>query len=85
MAAEIELTYTLTESHNSLGAAENYHAPLRRMYKKVRIDFPHIDKEVLLALANTAMNDTCGPEGLVPSLLVFGVVLCMLSGNSVLV
>eukprot|EP00171_Calliarthron_tuberculosum_P003208 IDg3208t1 len=41
-----ELRLTPTESHNSLGSGERYHSPLRRIFLKIRIDFPNIPKEI---------------------------------------
>lgn len=60
------------DSHNSLGSGERYHEPLRRVYRKIREVYPKMKKETTLRLAIKAYNDTLGPEGLVPSLLVFG-------------
>lgn len=37
------------------------------------LDFPNLDQHMARRLSVKAMNDTLGPEGLVPSLLVFGV------------
>jgi hypothetical protein len=37
------------------------------------MDYPELDSNIVLRLCINAMNDTMGPEGLVPSLLVFGV------------
>ena len=68
----IELRNTGTESHNSLGAGEKYYHTLRTIYLEVQADFPSVDDATLLAISVKAMNDTVGPEGLVPSLLVFG-------------
>jgi hypothetical protein len=45
-----------------------YHDPIRRIYHKVRHDFPNMSESLALSLANKAMNDTMGPEGLVPTL-----------------
>lgn len=70
MAVEI----TPIESSNSMGIGERYHAPLRRIFLKIQHDSPGTDKELILAIANKAMNDTAGPEGLVPTFLVFGVI-----------
>ncbi len=53
---------------------KKYHAPLRRIYNKIVHDEPRIDRTLALRLAQKAMNDTMGPNGLVPSLLVFGMV-----------
>ena len=70
----IKLELSPIESHNSLTVGERYHDPLRRIYRKVRHDFPTLSESLALSLANKAMNDTMGPEGLVPTLLVFGTV-----------
>lgn len=61
------------ESHNALGVGERYHSYLRRVYNKVRADTPILSKNISLALAVQATNDTAGPTGLVPTLLVFGI------------
>jgi Reverse transcriptase (RNA-dependent DNA polymerase) len=72
-SAKIRLRHTGTESHNSLGAGERYHSPLRRIFKKVSDEYPSVSTDLRLSLSVNAMNDCVGPEGLVPSLLVFGV------------
>ncbi len=60
------------QSHNSIGIGERYHKPLRDTYRKLKCDHPSMRHQLLLALAVKAMNDTLGPEGTVPSALVFG-------------
>jgi hypothetical protein len=62
------------EAHNSIGLVERYHAPLRRSYEIIRDELKdeHIDKEMILQMAVKAVNDSVGPNGLVPTLLVFG-------------
>jgi hypothetical protein len=62
------------ESHNSLGLGERMHEPLRRIYRKVSYDFPTAPPAIVLKCATKALNDTMGENGLVPSLLVFGIV-----------
>lgn len=62
------------EAHNSLGIGERLHAPLRRIFYKTQTDFPKLRKELLLKIAIKEMNDTVGEDGLVPSLLVFGII-----------
>ena len=62
------------EAHWSIGIVERYHAVLRRAYKII-IDELYgtgINKEIALQIAVKAVNDTAGPDGLVPTLLVFG-------------
>lgn len=70
----ISLVISGTEAHNSLGIGERYHAPLRRIYMKTSEEYPHISKHIRLKIALKAMNDTMGENGLVPSLLVFGII-----------
>lgn len=77
-----ELRYTLIESRSSLGVGERYHGPLRKIFCKIKIDYDQVDKKVLLALANQPMNYTFGPEGMVASLLIIGVVPRMPSVHS---
>lgn len=70
--ANVEVQFTGTEAHSSLGAGERYHEPLRTVMRKLNLDFPGVNKSLLLQMAVKAANDTLGPEGLVPSSLVFG-------------
>lgn len=70
--AGVEIEFSGVESHNALGVGERYHAPLRRIFRKIREDTPSVDPDIALKLATKAMNDSLGPEGLVPSLLAFG-------------
>ena len=69
-----ELRISGVEAHNSLGIGERLHAPLRRIFRKIKNDFPKISPDILLKLAVKAMNDTNSENGLVPSLLVFGII-----------
>jgi hypothetical protein len=60
------------EAHNSIGMVERYHGPIRRAYQIISVELPDISKEIALQMAFKAINDTAGPNGLVPTLLVFG-------------
>lgn len=71
--AGIDLTLSGVEEHNALGEGERYHAYLRQTFNKVKADFPTIPDSYSLHIAVKAVNDTAGPNGLVPTLLVFGV------------
>lgn len=54
---------------------ERYHSPLRVAYEKIRESLPKSETDSeCLQLAVKAVNDTIGPEGLVPTLLVFGAI-----------
>lgn len=58
--------------HNGISIYERYHAPLRTIYRKVRLECPDLDKNLALQTILKALNDVLGPKGLVPSYLVFG-------------
>jgi di/tripeptidase len=62
------------EAHNSVRLVERYHAPLRRAYEilKAELKDKHINKKMILQMAVKAVNDSAGPDGIVPTLLVFG-------------
>ena len=70
MAASVEVP---VEAHNSVGKVERYHAPLRRAYDILREELQEekVDKEVILQMAIKVINDTTGPDELIPMLLVF--------------
>lgn len=68
----INVENTGIESHNSLGIGERYHQPLRQTYRKILVEHSNADPSLALALSVKALNDTLGPEGHVPSALVFG-------------
>ena len=69
---DVQLEKSGIQSHNSLGIGERHHKPLRDTYRKLKFDHPKMQRQVLVALAIKAVNDTLGPEGIVPSALVFG-------------
>lgn len=60
------------EAHHSIGKSERYHGPLRRAYTIIRAECPQTSPEACLQMAIKAVNDTAGPDGIVPTLLVFG-------------
>jgi di/tripeptidase len=70
----IEIKEVPVEAHNSVGLVERYHAPLRRAYEIIQDELKdeHINKEMILQMAVKAINDSAGPDGIIPTLLVFG-------------
>ena len=60
------------EAHHSIGMVERYHGPLHRVYNIITSEIPGIDPALALQMAFKAINDSVGPNGLVPTLLVFG-------------
>jgi Reverse transcriptase (RNA-dependent DNA polymerase) len=59
------------EAHWSIGLVERAHAILRRAYQIIQEECS-APKDVALQMAVKAVNDTAGPGGLIPTLLVFG-------------
>ena len=60
------------ETANSLSVVERYHDPLRKAYRIIKKEVPNIDDECALQYAVKSLNDSTGPDGLVPTLLVYG-------------
>ena len=67
----IRMKAVLVEAHNSISMVERYHSPLRRVYQIIVVELPGIDRDTALQMAFKALNDTAGPDRLVPMLLVF--------------
>lgn len=60
------------ESPNSMSYVERYHTPIRHAYKIVIAEATELDAEAALQVAVKSVNDSIGPDGLVPTLLVYG-------------
>lgn len=60
------------KSHSSLGSGELYHRTLRRVFSVFHRTHPDIHPDVALRMSLKGMNDTMGPDGLVPTPLVIG-------------
>ena len=59
------------KAHNSIGIVERYHGPIRRAYSIIITEIDGISKEMALQMAFKAINDSIGPNGIVPTLLVY--------------
>jgi predicted ATP-grasp superfamily ATP-dependent carboligase len=68
----IKVKIVPVEAYNSVGIVERYYGPIRRAYLIITTKIPGIDKDIALQIAFKAINDTTGPDGLVPTLLVYG-------------
>jgi hypothetical protein len=69
----VECRQMPVEAHWAVGKVERAHAPLRRTYEILKAEIGYCtDDDSLLQMAVKALNDTAGPNGLVPTLLVFG-------------
>eukprot|EP00170_Pyropia_yezoensis_P006806 contig_27732_g6828 len=73
-SANTTLVLSKIESHNALGVGERYHTFLRFIYRKIRLAHPELSQKMALGMATAAMNQTAGPRGLVPTLLIFRVI-----------
>lgn len=61
------------EAHWAIGKVERYHTMARRVYEILTAEIGgSTSKEAMLQMTWKAINDTAGPNGLVPTLLVFG-------------
>jgi hypothetical protein len=67
------------EAHWSVGQVERVHPILRRAYCIIAEELKSegVSKQTMLQMAVKAVNDTSGPDGLVPTLLVFGAYPCI--------
>ena len=60
------------QHHNALRKDERYHALLCNTYGKLNVEFPQMNKHLLLSMVVKAGNDTLGPDEIISSVLVFG-------------
>ena len=60
---------------------ERYYSPLYCIYRIVIIELPDIGKDMALQIAFKAINNFIGPNGLIPTLLVFGAYLYIVKSN----
>jgi hypothetical protein len=68
----ISIKAILVEAHWSIRLVERAHPALWRAYQIITDECKDIQKELALQMAVKAINDTAGPNGLVPTLLVYG-------------
>ncbi len=65
------------EAHYSIGMVERYHGPLRQVYSIITPEIPGIKPDLAQQISFNAINNSVGPNWLVPTLLVFGAYLGM--------
>lgn len=61
---------------------ENLNNQLRQIYRKMQHDYPSANPRMILRAETNAMFDTINEKGLVPSILVFGIMPRFPIGNS---
>ena len=65
---QAEIKKSGTEAHKSLGIGERYHKPLEDTYRKLELDHPSMQRQVILALSVKAMNELWDRKALYPLL-----------------
>jgi hypothetical protein len=60
------------KAHNSIKMVERYHGPLYYIYRIITTKLLDIGKDIALQMAFKIINNSTGPNGLIPTLLVFG-------------
>lgn len=70
--SNVYMQHTGVEAHSGLCLGVRCHQTLRNTYRKIIHLLPKCNRDHFLAASITAMNDTLGSEGLVPSALVVG-------------
>lgn len=68
----IQLQLPVVEIPNSIGVGERYHEPLRRVFRKLRLEHPDTDREMILRYAVKGINYSVVPDGFVPAYLIYG-------------
>jgi hypothetical protein len=69
---DINVKEVPVEAYNSVGKVERYHTPLRRAFEILTDELLSTGRDIVLQMAVKAVNDLAGPDGIVPTLLVFG-------------
>ena len=57
--------------YNSIRKVKQYYTLLHRVYKIILLELEDASKELTLQIAVKAINNSAGPDGLIPILLVF--------------
>lgn len=73
--AGMKIQFSGIESHTYLGIDERFHTPLQKIFINIKTEAPAINRELALKISLNSMDDTMGTEGLVPTFLVFGILL----------
>jgi hypothetical protein len=73
----IDVKEVLVKAHNSISKVKRYYSLLRRAYKILSSELLSANKKAILQMTVKAVNDSAGPDGIVPTLLVFGAYPCI--------
>jgi hypothetical protein len=74
----IEIKKIPVKAHHSIGKIKKYYSPIRRAFEIITADLGNnVTPDNALQMAVKVVNDTAGPNGFVPTLLVFGTYSCL--------
>jgi hypothetical protein len=65
------IKYVLIKAHYLISIVERYYTPLRQAFEIITKELSYALKQFVLQIAIKAVNDIAGPDGLIPTLLVF--------------
>jgi hypothetical protein len=68
----IKIKEVLVKAYNSISRVKRYHAPLQQAYNIILLELNGSSKDFILQMAVKAIKNSASPDGLVPTLLVFG-------------
>ena len=71
----------LIKVYNLVKIIKRYYSPLRRIYHIIITELLDISKDMALQMVFKVINDFVGPNGLIPTLLVFGAYLYIVEFN----
>lgn len=69
----IETKPVLIEAQNTMGFVRRYQNAVLRAYNIIKTKAPESDTDAALKAAVKSVKDPVGPDGLVPTLLVYGI------------
>ena len=67
----IKIKKVPVKAYNSIKKMERYYIPLHCIYKIISLELKGTSKEFTLQMAVKAVNNSAGPDRLIPILLVF--------------
>src|SRR6266567_8101476 len=70
------------KAYNLVRMVERYYGPLCCIYHIIIMELLDIGKDMALQMAFKVINDFTGPNGLIPTLLVFGAYLYMVKSDA---
>ena len=70
------------KAYNLVGIIERYYSPLHRIYHIIITELLDISKDIALQIAFKAINDSTGPDSLIPTLLIFRAYPYMVESNT---